>query len=473
MSQIAQHRQILGIQRGGDRPLQHRGKASITTQHREQIKASRTGILQVVQRILRHHHKVTAAGRDRPSADTEQRLTSQHEEQLGSVVVTVKRHPIRGIVDLQKDRQRRGGIARILTAVHITGGREQRQAAVVVLAEAEAMQLSGMRKAQLHRLIVVAAARMLTLHSQGVIAMAADRNATRQPGWEAEAVGAVGMSGTTTQEQPRGADGSGAAGAAASVAGHGDPADRLILALDRPDSDAALALVAAIPQLRWVKVGLELFSAAGPDVVRQLRGQGLRVFLDLKFHDIPATMAGACRSAARLGAELITVHACAGGEALRAAQEAAQDSAAATGLPAPTLLAVTVLTSWDIARFAAELAITEPIERYVPRLASLAAAAGIGGCVCSPLEVAALRAGHPEPFALVTPGIRPAGVERGDQQRVMTPAQAIRAGASHLVIGRPISGAPDPAAVFAACCAELEPAIHDASASQGRQHELR
>ena len=235
-----------------------------------------------------------------------------------------------------------------------------------------------------------------------------------------------------------------------------EPADRIIVALDGMAPAQALACAAAVPQLRWVKVGLELFVAGGPSVVQQLRDQGKRVFLDLKFHDIPATMAGACRSAARLGAELITVHACAGVEALQAAQAAAQDSAAAAGLPAPTLLAVTVLTSWDPARFAAELAIDEPVEAYVPRLAQLAAAAGIGGCVCSPLEVAALRAAHPEPFALVTPGIRPAGAALGDQQRVLTPAQAIAAGSSQLVIGRPITAAPDPAAAFAACCRELE-----------------
>lgn len=234
-----------------------------------------------------------------------------------------------------------------------------------------------------------------------------------------------------------------------------DPADRIIVALDGMAPEQALAFVRAVPDLRWVKVGLELFVAGGPDVVRQLRNQGQRVFLDLKFHDIPATMAGACRSAARLGAELITVHACAGREALTAAQGAAQESAAAAGLPAPTLLAVTVLTSWDPARFASELAIAEPVPAYVPRLAQLAASAGIGGCVCSPLEVEALRAAHPDPFALVTPGIRPAGAAHGDQQRVLTPAQAIAAGSSQLVIGRPITAAPDPAAAFAACWAEL------------------
>ena len=243
------------------------------------------------------------------------------------------------------------------------------------------------------------------------------------------------------------------------------PAEALILALDRPDAASALALAAAIPGLRWVKVGLELFSSAGPQVVGQLRERGLRVFLDLKFHDIPATMAGACRSAARLGAELITVHGCAGSEALAAAQAGAIEGAGAAGLGAPTLLAVTVLTSWDPQRFARELAIDDPIEAHVPRLARLAAGAGIGGCVCSPLEVAALRAAHPAPFALVTPGIRPAGAARGDQQRVMTPAQARAAGASQLVIGRPISAASDPAAAFTACCQELLLAQNQGQAS--------
>ncbi len=223
------------------------------------------------------------------------------------------------------------------------------------------------------------------------------------------------------------------------------------------DAARALAFTAEVPQLRWVKVGLELFTAAGPAVVERLRERGLRIFLDLKFHDIPATMAGACRSAARLGAELITVHAGAGQEALAAAQEAALAGARSAGLSDPTLLAVTVLTSWDPSRFAAELQVQEPVGRYVERLAALAAAAGVGGCVCSPLEVAALRAAHPLPFALVTPGIRPPGSARGDQRRVLTPAEALAAGASQLVIGRPITAAPDPAEAFALCCAEATP----------------
>jgi orotidine-5'-phosphate decarboxylase len=235
-------------------------------------------------------------------------------------------------------------------------------------------------------------------------------------------------------------------------------AERIILALDRPDARSALALVEAIPDLRWVKVGLELFCAAGPPVVRQLRQRGLRVFLDLKFHDIPATMAGACRSAVRLGAELITVHACAGSEALAAARAAAVAEAAERSLPLPVLLAVTVLTSWDPPRFAAELAIEESVPARVARLASLAVRCGLGGIVCSPLEVADLRSAHPLPFELVVPGIRPAGADPGDQRRVLTPSEAIAAGASRLVIGRPISAAADPAEAFRHCCQALHAA---------------
>ena len=237
-----------------------------------------------------------------------------------------------------------------------------------------------------------------------------------------------------------------------------DPANQIILALDGMAPDQALAFSAQVEGLRWVKVGLELFVQAGPEVVAQLRGKGLRVFLDLKFHDIPATMAGACRRAAALGAELITVHACAGSEALTAAQAAAVDGAQRAGQPAPTLLAVTVLTSWEQQRLQRELAIGQGIAERVTALAQLSANAGIGGCVCSPLEAAALRAQHPEPFALVTPGIRPKGAAVGDQARVMGPAEAIAAGASQLVIGRPITKADDPSAAFGQCSGELSAA---------------
>ena len=234
-----------------------------------------------------------------------------------------------------------------------------------------------------------------------------------------------------------------------------EAAERIIVALDGMALEQALAFSAQVDGLRWVKVGLELFVQAGPDVVAQLRDQGLRVFLDLKFHDIPATMAGACRRAAALGAELITVHACAGSEALQAAQAAAVEGAQRAGQPAPTLLAVTVLTSWEQQRLQRELAIGQGIPERVLALAQLSTVAGIGGCVCSPLEAKALRAQHPEPFVLVTPGIRPKGSAAGDQARVMGPAEAIAAGASQLVIGRPITRADDPSAAFAACCREL------------------
>ncbi len=232
-------------------------------------------------------------------------------------------------------------------------------------------------------------------------------------------------------------------------------AERIIVALDGMAPEQALAFSRSVQGLRWVKVGLELFLQAGPDVVAQLREHGQRVFLDLKFHDIPVTMAGACRRAAALGAELITVHACAGSEALRAAQAAACEGAQAAGLATPTLLAVTVLTSWEEQRLQRELALSQTIAERVPFLAQLAASAGIGGCVCSPLEAASLRVQHSEPFALVTPGIRPKGSAVGDQARVLGPAEAIAAGASQLVIGRPITKAEDPSEAFAACCAEL------------------
>jgi orotidine-5'-phosphate decarboxylase len=227
------------------------------------------------------------------------------------------------------------------------------------------------------------------------------------------------------------------------------------VALDGMAPDQALAFSAQVEGLRWVKVGLELFVLAGPEVVVQLRDQGLRVFLDLKFHDIPATMAGACRRAAALGAEMISVHACAGSEALSAAQAAAVEGAKSTGQPLPTLLAVTVLTSWEEERLQRELAISQGIAARVSALAQLSASAGIGGCVCSPLEAAVLRAQQPEPFALITPGIRPKGAAVGDQARVMHPAEAIAAGASQLVIGRPITKAEDPSDAFSWCCAEL------------------
>jgi len=234
------------------------------------------------------------------------------------------------------------------------------------------------------------------------------------------------------------------------------PADKIILALDGMDRDDAISFSSKIPELRWVKVGLELFLNGGPDVLLDLREKGLRVFLDLKFHDIPTTMANACGRAASNGVDLITVHSCAGIKALKDSKVAAEQSAFESGFSNPRLLAVTVLTSWDTDRLNSELGIHQSVESRVHKMASLAAKAGLNGCVCSPLEVRGLRKKFPNSFDLVTPGIRPAGSDSDDQSRVTSPAKAIQDGASLLVIGRPITRSPDPRKVFMQCCEEIE-----------------
>jgi orotidine-5'-phosphate decarboxylase len=235
-----------------------------------------------------------------------------------------------------------------------------------------------------------------------------------------------------------------------------DPAARIIIPLDVPDLAAAIALVDRLPEAPFFKVGLELFVAEGPAILQMLRSRHKRIFLDLKFHDIPNTMAGACRSAARYGVDLLTVHATAGAAALAAAQQAAIAGAAAAGVPPPNLVAVTVLTSISPSVLADELGVAAPLATHVPTLAQLAQTSGLSGIVCSPQEIAAVRSACPGEFLLICPGVRPDWADRGDQARTMTPGQAIAAGASYLVIGRPISQAPDPAAAFARVCAELE-----------------
>jgi orotidine-5'-phosphate decarboxylase len=223
----------------------------------------------------------------------------------------------------------------------------------------------------------------------------------------------------------------------------------VIVALDYPDPDAAFALVELLPPGTWYKVGLELFTRAGPPVVQRLVHEGRRVFLDLKLHDIPNTVAGAVRSAGRLGAGLLTVHG-AGGEAmLRAAAAAAGESNAASG-GALRLLAITVLTSLDddaLARIAGSGA---SVAETAGRLTELARAAGIDGAVCSVDEARAVRALGGEGFLVVTPGIRLAGQAAHDQKRVATPEDARVAGADYLVVGRSITEADDPAAALAA-----------------------
>lgn len=225
---------------------------------------------------------------------------------------------------------------------------------------------------------------------------------------------------------------------------------RVIVALDLPDADAALRLAERLDPGRCrVKVGLELYTAAGPRVIGGLVERGFDVFLDLKLHDIPNTVAGAARAAAALGCWMLTVHAAGGPAMVAAAAEAL------AGVERrPSLVAVTVLTSLDEAALAA-IGVTLAPGEWARRLAVAALGAGADGLVCSPQEVAALRDAHGRDVTLVTPGVRPAGSAVGDQRRVATPAQALAAGADYLVVGRPITAAADPAAALAVISDEL------------------
>lgn len=234
------------------------------------------------------------------------------------------------------------------------------------------------------------------------------------------------------------------------------PAQRLIVPLDVASEAAAIALVEELPQVQFWKVGLELFVSSGPAILQFLKEQDKRIFLDLKFHDIPNTVAGACRAAARYGVDLLTVHATAGKTALQAAQAALVEGAAQTGTAPPKLIAITVLTSLSARDLAFNLKIPLELPDYALQMALLAQDAGLGGVVCSPQEVSQLRAVCGEDFLLVCPGIRPAGSQPGDQQRSLTPTAAIAAGADYLVIGRPITTAANPAQAFAQICQELE-----------------
>ncbi len=220
----------------------------------------------------------------------------------------------------------------------------------------------------------------------------------------------------------------------------------IIAALDVPTAEQALKLAAAIaPAVGAFKIGGELFTAAGPDIVRRVRDTGAAVFLDLKFHDIPNTVAKAVASATRLDVQMLTIHTSGGAEMMRAAEKSAQTMAQQLGLPAPLVLGVTVLTSSDAGTLA-EIGCEPNPENQVLRLAQLAVAAGLRGLVCSPLEIAALRRILPAHIQLITPGIRTGGEKADDQKRTLTPAEAMSAGASWLVIGRPIYGAEDPRA---------------------------
>lgn len=220
--------------------------------------------------------------------------------------------------------------------------------------------------------------------------------------------------------------------------------------MDFPRAEQALAFAGRLdPKQCRVKIGKELFTRAGPDIVRTLIARGFDVFLDLKFHDIPNTVAGACRAAAELGVWMLNVHASGGRAMLAAAREAVLGCE-----PPPLLIGVTVLTSLDEGDLRS-IGVGEPLDSHVVKLARLAHEASLDGVVCSPRDVERIRDACPGEFALVTPGIRPAGAAAGDQKRVMTPRQAVEAGASYLVIGRPITAASDPMAVLATVQASI------------------
>jgi orotidine-5'-phosphate decarboxylase len=230
----------------------------------------------------------------------------------------------------------------------------------------------------------------------------------------------------------------------------GDP--RVIVALDFPDGGQAMQFVAGLqPGSCRLKIGKELFTREGPALVRQFVDRGFDVFLDLKFHDIPNTVARACEAAAALGVWMVNVHASGGRKMMEAARTALDDSPGRR----PLLIAVTVLTSMgpeDLQELGLDI---EPAEQ-VSRLAALTKVSGLDGVVCSPREAGTLRAQMGPNFKLVTPGVRPKGAPTDDQARVLSPGEAIRTGADYLVIGRPVTRAADPAAVLAAINAEIE-----------------
>ncbi|MBD2133373.1 orotidine-5'-phosphate decarboxylase [Sphaerospermopsis sp. FACHB-1094] len=231
--------------------------------------------------------------------------------------------------------------------------------------------------------------------------------------------------------------------------------EKIIVPLDIPDLDSAIALVDKLPQVTFWKVGLELFTSTGPAILDVLKSRQKRIFLDLKFHDIPNTVAGACRAAAGYGVDLLTIHATCGNDCLKAAVEAVQVGAEKAGTKPPNLIAITLLTSISARDLAFDLKIPLELPEFALEMALLAKNAGLNGAVCSPQEAAQLRNTCGENFLLVCPGVRPSWAEKGDQKRSLTPSQAFQAGADFLVIGRPITAAADPVLAWDKICEEL------------------
>ncbi len=235
--------------------------------------------------------------------------------------------------------------------------------------------------------------------------------------------------------------------------------NQLIIALDVNTTEEAEALVEKLePFAGGFKVGMQLYNSAGPDVLHRLKARRAPVFVDLKFHDIPNTVAGAARVLTRYGAAILNVHAAGGGEMMRAAAEAAREEAAGAGVKPPLVVAVTVLTSIGQEVFNSQIGLPGSIEERVVAWALLAKEAGLDGVVASPREVAALRKNCGRNFVIITPGVRPAGAAANDQKRTMTPGEAISLGSTYLVVGRPVTAASDPAAAARDILAEIEAA---------------
>lgn len=220
--------------------------------------------------------------------------------------------------------------------------------------------------------------------------------------------------------------------------------NRSIVALDFDDADQVIRIVNELSDLvSWFKVGKQLFTSTGPRIVEQLREAGKSVFLDLKFHDIPNTVAGAVASATAIGANMINIHASGGLEMMKVANQSAEEVSDRLGIPKPKLLGVTVLTSIDQSAFQNDFASSRTISDQVAYLSICAQEAGLDGVVASPLEIEIIRKKCEDQFWIVTPGVRPKSASLGDQKRVMTPKEAIDAGANQIVVGRPITQAAD------------------------------
>jgi len=231
--------------------------------------------------------------------------------------------------------------------------------------------------------------------------------------------------------------------------------EKIIVALDVGNKKEALSLVSKLKDAQLFKVGMELFTAEGPGLLEEIAGQGKKVFLDLKYHDIPNTVAGAVRSATKHRVHMLTLHTSGGKEMLARAAEAAAQEAASHGTSRPYLLGVTVLTSLKEGELK-DIGIPASVDVQVLRLASLAKESGLDGVVSSPREIEIIKKECGKDFLVVTPGIRPAWAAAQDQKRVMTPAEAVAKGADYLVIGRPITGAPSPQEAFLKIVREIE-----------------